>query len=136
MGTQGLSTACILAILCLAARSLQAETPGSAASPGGVLRRVVLLKYKPEVTPEQVRAFDRSFRSLPSRISAAVELDAGTNIQSAASAGFTHCNVWTFADAAARMKFLADPAHLAIGVQVRPYLEKALVIEYSAEPGR
>jgi hypothetical protein len=97
----------------------------------GVVRHVVLLKFKDTATPEQVKGVEAKFSALKGQIPAIVDLEWGTNISPENRAdGFTHCFFLTFRDAAARDSYLPHTAHKEFGAQLRPYLDKVLVIDY------
>jgi hypothetical protein len=97
----------------------------------GVVRHVVLFKFKETATPEQVKAIEAKFSALKGQIPAIVDLEWGTNMSPENRAeGFTHCFFLTFRDAAARDSYLPHPAHKEFGAQLRPHLDKVLVIDY------
>ncbi|MEM7394960.1 MAG: Dabb family protein, partial [Verrucomicrobiota bacterium] len=57
-----------------------------------VLRHVVLFKFKPDVTPEQIKAMEDSFRALPEKIDSIIDFEWGTNVGAEGKdKGFTHC---------------------------------------------
>lgn len=109
---------------------------GSSGEGGGVpargaVRHVVLFKFKDEAPPDQVRAIEAKFRALKSQIPAILDFEWGTNMSPENRAdGFTHCFVLTFRDAASRDSYLPHPAHKEFGAQLRPYLDKVLVVDY------
>lgn len=97
----------------------------------GVVRHVVLFKFKDTATPDQVKAVEAKFSALKSQIPAIVDLEWGTNMSPENRAeGFTHCFFLTFRDAAGRDSYLPHPAHKEFGGQLRPILDKVLVIDY------
>ncbi|HXX92767.1 MAG TPA: Dabb family protein [Planctomycetota bacterium] len=97
----------------------------------GLVRHVVLFKFKDDAPPDQVRAIEAKFRELKLKIPAIQDFEWGTNISPEnRSEGFTHCFVLTFRDAAARDSYLPHPAHKEFGAQLRPCLDKVLVIDY------
>ncbi|MGV3607868.1 MAG: Dabb family protein [Planctomycetaceae bacterium] len=97
----------------------------------GMLRHVVLFKFKPEVTPAQVNEVVDAFRALPSKISEIKGFECGTdcNVEDL-DAGFTHCFFVTFADAKGREIYLPHPAHEEFKKLVGPRIEKVLVVDY------
>jgi len=97
----------------------------------GVVRHVVLLKFKDSASPEQVKAVEEKFRALKSRIPQILDLEWGTNVSPENHAqGFTHCFFLTFKDAAARDAYLPHPAHKEFGGSLGPVLDKVLVVDY------
>jgi hypothetical protein len=124
----------ILAVLgvCLAAAGCAATGDCCGGSPSrGVMRHVVLFKFKDAATAEQVRAVEEKFRGLKSRIPEILDLEWGTNVSPEKhSQGFTHCFFLTFRDAAARDAYLPHPAHKEFGAQLGPILDKVCVVDY------
>jgi len=99
----------------------------------GKVRHVVLFKFKDGATPEQVKAIEAAFRELPSKISGIRAFEWGTDVSPEGLAqGFTHCFFLTFDDAKARDAYLPSPAHKAFGEQLKPILDKVLVVDYVA----
>ena len=69
----------------------------------GVVRHVVLLKFKDGASTEKVQAIEAKFRELKAKIPQIQDLEWGTNVSPENHAqGFTHCFLLTFRDAAAR----------------------------------
>ena len=97
----------------------------------GVVRHVVLFKFKDSASPDQVKAVEEKFRALKSRIPQIMDLEWGTNVSPENHAqGFTHCFFLTFKDAAARDAYLPHPAHKEFGGSLGPVLDKVLVVDY------
>jgi len=95
------------------------------------IRHLVLLKFKADTAPAQVRAIEVAFASLASKISAVQSLEWGTNNSpEGLTKGFTHCFNLTFADEAARATYLPHPDHLAFVEQLKPALDDVLVLDY------
>src|SRR5262249_29704330 len=70
---------------------------------GKVLRHVVLFKFKDDASPAQVQEVVDAFGALPSRIDTIDGYEWGTDVGvENLAAGFTHCFVVTFRDAAGR----------------------------------
>ncbi len=110
-----------------------ARTAGKAAEPkaGKVLRHVVLFKFKPGTTPEQLTEVVDAFRALRGKIDVIDDFEYGTDVSVENKAdGFTHCFFVTFRDEKARDVYLPHPAHKAFGTLVRPRLDKVLVVDY------
>ncbi|MDB5261979.1 MAG: Stress responsive alpha-beta barrel protein [Adhaeribacter sp.] len=97
----------------------------------GLLRHVVLFKFKDSATPTQVKQVERAFSALPSKITTIVDYEWGTNMSPENLAqGFTHCFLVTFKNAADRDAYLPHPAHKEFGSILGPYLDKVLVIDF------
>ena len=102
-----------------------------AAEPAKVLRHVVLFKFNDDAGEAQVQKIVDAFRALPSQIDAIQDFEYGTDVSPEGKAdGFTHCFLVTFADEQARDAYLPHPAHQAFVKQLRPLLDKALVVDY------
>lgn len=103
------------------------------ATTGKVLRHVVLFKFKPEVTPKQVQEVVTAFGSLKGKIDLIEEFEWGTDVSvENLAAGFTHCFVGTFRDAASRDTYLPHPAHQEFVKVAGPRIDKVLVVDYFA----
>lgn len=97
----------------------------------GVVRHVVLFKFKEGTPADQVRGIEEKFRDLKAKIPQIVDFEWGTNMSPENHAqGFTHCFLLTFRDVAARDAYLPHPAHKEFGAQLGPILDKVLVVDY------
>jgi lysophospholipase L1-like esterase len=98
---------------------------------GKVLRHVVLFKFKDEAAPEQIQEVVTAFGALPAKIDEIEEFEWGTDVGvENLAAGYTHCFVVTFRNAAARDAYLPHPAHEEFKKLVIPRLDKVLVVDY------
>ncbi len=98
---------------------------------GKILRHVVLFKFKGDATPEQVQEVVRAFGALKSKIDTIDDFEWGTDVGvENLAAGFTHCFVVSFRDAAGRDIYLPHPAHEEFKKLVGPRLDKVLVVDY------
>ena len=125
----------LLALLVLVAAAAgcasSSDCCGASAPARGVVRHVVLLKFKDAATPDQVRGIEEKFRALKSRIPQIQDLEWGTNVSPENHAqGYTHCFFLTFKDAASRDAYLPHPAHKEFGGALGPVLDKVLVVDY------
>jgi len=117
--------------LAAAGCSSTSDCCGGGAPSRGVVRHVVLFKFKDGASAEQVKAVEEKFRALKSRIPQIQDLEWGTNVSPENHAqGFTHCFFLTFKDAAARDAYLPHPAHKEFGASLGPVLDKVLVVDY------
>lgn len=97
-------------------------------------RHVVLFKFKPEATSDQVAEIEKSFAALPSQIDSITGYEWGLSESvEKLNDGFTHCFLVTFKDQAGLETYLPHPAHQAFGAKLRPILEKVLVFDYTAK---
>lgn len=100
----------------------------------GTLRHVVLFKFKPEATKEQIQEIVAGFQALPKKVDGVTGFEWGTdNSPEGLSEGFTHCFVVTFKDTKSRDAYLPHPAHKAFVEVLLPRLEKVLVVDYFAQ---
>ena len=121
----------LIGLLVLAGCSTTGDCCGGVAPSSGVMRHVVLFKFKDSATAEQVKVVEEKFRGLKSRIPEIIDFEWGTNVSPEKHAqGFTHCFFLTFKDAAARDAYLPHPAHKEFGASLGPVLDKVLVVDY------
>lgn len=99
-----------------------------------MLRHVVLFQFKADATPEQVKKVEDAFRSLSSKIKEIKDFEWGTNNSpEGLNQGLTHCFFVTFASEKDRDVYLPHPEHKAFVEILKPYLEKATVVDYWAK---
>jgi hypothetical protein len=97
------------------------------------LRHVVLIRFKPETAPDDIRAIESAFAGLKAKIAGIEALEWGTNgSPEGKHQGFTHCFLLTFAGAAERDAYLPHPDHKAFSALLRPHVDQVLVIDYVA----
>ena len=100
---------------------------------GAPLRHVVLFKFKPEATKEQIQEIVAGFQALPKKIDGITAFEWGTDVSPEGRAeGFTHCFVVTFKDARSRDAYLPHQAHKDFVANLLPKLDKVLVVDYFA----
>jgi hypothetical protein len=100
----------------------------------GVLRHLVLFKWKDGTPPATVKAIEDAFRALPGRIPGIQGFEWGTDVSPEKLAqGFTHCFFVTFPDTAARDVYLPHPAHKEFVELMKPHLDQVLVVDYVAK---
>lgn len=108
---------------------------GVASKPAKVLRHVVLFKFKPEASKEQVDEVVEAFRALPGKIDTITDFEWGTDVSvENKAAGFTHCFTVTFRDEKGRETYLPHPAHGEFVKLVGPRIADVLVFDYWARP--
>ncbi len=116
----------------------QAQT--APADSGKVLKHVVMYKFKPETTPEQIQEVVMSFLGLRDKVNANVgapgiilNIEHGTNTsQEGKSDGLTHIFVVTFSGEGGLESYLKHPAHDAYVQVVKDRREKVVVFDYLA----
>jgi hypothetical protein len=128
--TVGITLGFALVVAVLSAGRIAATARADEAG-AAKLRHVVLFKFKPEVTKEQVSEVVAAFGALPKRIDAIKGFEWGTDVSVEMKAeGFTHCFVVTFADAKGRDAYLPHAAHAQFVKLVGPRIEKVLVFDF------
>jgi hypothetical protein len=96
-----------------------------------LLRHVVLFKFKPDATKDQIKAIEEAFKALPGKIDAIHDFEWGTdNSPEKLSKGFTHCFLVTFKHEKARETYLPHAEHQAFVERIKPILEDVLVVDY------
>lgn len=97
-------------------------------------RHVVLFKFKPGATAEQVKEIEKAFAELPKKIDSIKGYEWGPSESvEGLNDGFTHCFLVTFKDKAGLEAYLPHEAHKAFVGKLKPILEKALVFDYTAK---
>jgi quinol monooxygenase YgiN len=97
-------------------------------------RHVVLFKFKPGATAEQIKEVEKAFAELPKKIESIKGYEWGPSESvEGLNDGFTHCFFVTFKDKAGLEAYLPHEAHKAFGAKLKPILEKALVFDYTAK---
>ncbi len=97
------------------------------------LRHVVLFKFKPDATKEQIREIIAGFQALPKKIDGITAFEYGVDVSPEGLAdGFTHCFLVTFKDSKSRDTYLPHPAHKEFVSLALPKVEKVLVVDYFA----
>jgi hypothetical protein len=96
-----------------------------------MLYHVVSVKFKPDATPEQIKAAEQAFAALKTKIPGIASLNWGTNISpEKKDKGFTHCFVLTFASEKDRDAYLPHPEHKAFGKILGPVVADVMVIDF------
>lgn len=99
----------------------------------GMIRHVVLFKFKEGTSEADVKKITDAFAKLPEQIAEIADFEWGTNDSPEGLAqGFTHCFLVTFKDAKARDAYLPHPAHKAFVDVLKSHLDKVLVVDYVA----
>jgi Stress responsive A/B Barrel Domain len=105
-----------LLILPLIAFTLPFMMPLMAHAQKPQVRHIVVFKYKPTATPEQIQQVTDAFRGLQKKIPGIVAFEDGVNNSPEnKNQGFTHIYMVTFESAAARDAYLPHPEHKKFG---------------------
>ncbi|MGH9309395.1 MAG: Dabb family protein [Vicinamibacterales bacterium] len=121
-------------VLCLGAAIL---VPMSVYAQKQPVRHIVVFKYKPGASQEQIQQVTQAFRDLRGTIPGITAFEDGVNNSpEKKNLGFTHVYMVTFESAAARDAYLPHPEHKKFGELLGKLgvLEDAFVVDYS--PGR
>lgn len=98
-----------------------------------VLRHVVLFKFKDDAKTADVQKVEDAFRALKGKIKLIKDFEFGkNNSPENINQGFTHCFFVTFASEKDRDDYLVHADHKAFVEVLKPYLDKALVVDYWA----
>ena len=99
------------------------------------VRHIVIFKYKPGTTPDQIRQVTEAFRDLRRKIPGITAFEDGVNNSpEGKNLGFTHVYQLTFEDAAARDAYLPHPEHDKFGQFLGKVgvVADVLVVDYTA----
>jgi hypothetical protein len=97
------------------------------------LRHIVIFKYKPHATDEQIRQVTDAFRALQQSIPGIRAFEHGVNNSpEGKNLGFTHVYTLTFDSAEARDAYLPHPEHAQFGALLGQLdlLADAFVVDY------
>jgi len=112
-----------------------APVASAADKPGKVLRHIVLYKFRDDLTSAQIQELIDAFCQLPKKIDTVIGFEHGPNVShEGKNDGLTYAFVVTFKDEAGRDAYIKHPAHaeyVKIAVTRR---ERAVVLDYWAEP--
>ncbi|GEP41657.1 Dabb family protein [Brevifollis gellanilyticus] len=118
------------ALITLTAFLLLMTTAPAADAP---YRHVVFFKFKDSASPEQVQSIEKAFIELAKKVETVKSFEWGTNVSPEnMNDGFTHCFFVTFADKAGLETYLPHPAHSEFVSKLKPVLDKACVLDYTA----
>jgi len=97
-------------------------------------RHVVLFKFAPSATAEQIQLVEKAFQELPKQIDTIQDFEWGTNVSpEGKDDGFTHCFFVTFKDKAGLEVYLPHPAHKEFGAKLKGLIDKVLVVDFVAQ---
>jgi hypothetical protein len=99
------------------------------------VRHIVIFKYKPGTTPEQIEQVTDAFRSLRTKIPGITAFEHGINHSpEGKNLGFTHVYMLTFEDVAARDAYLPHPEHKKFGdlLGTLGVVADVFVVDYNA----
>lgn len=115
----------------VAAQMLAGLLESSSAKKDKLLRHVVLVKFKPDLSKEQIKEVVDAFAELPKKIDSIEAFEWGTdNSPEMLAQGFTHCFLLTFRDEAGRDKYLPHPEHEKFKELALQRIAGVLVVDY------
>jgi len=98
------------------------------------LRHVVLFKFKDDAKPADIKQVEDGFRALATKINLIKKFEWGiNNSPENMNQGLTHCFLVSFSSTKDRDDYLVHPEHKAFVELLKPFLDKATVIDYWAE---
>lgn len=101
-----------------------------------MIRHILLITFKGEASPDDIAAVRAAFLAIPHQVSGVLAVEWGQNDSPEGRAeGFTHSVLMTFADEAARQRYLPHPDHDALKAIFRPVLERIIVLDYTLQAG-
>lgn len=123
---------CLVSLFSL--QMIPAQTTMEKKKAAPVLRHVVMFKFQDKSTPADIQKVEAAFRALPGKIAQIRGFEWGTNNSpEKLNQGLTHCFLLSFASEADRDAYLVHPAHKAFGEVLKPYFDKATVLDYWAK---
>ncbi len=98
-----------------------------------LLRHVVMFKFQDKATSKQIKEVEDAFHALPGKIKLIKDFEWGVNNSpEKLNQGLTHCFLVSFTTEKNRDAYLIHPAHKAFVEILKPYLDKATVLDYWA----
>lgn len=97
------------------------------------VKHIVVFKYKPDATEQQIQKVNRAFAALQDKIPGITAFERGVNNSpEGKNQGFTHVYQVTFENAKARDNYLPHPAHEKFGQLLGELniLEDVFVVDY------
>jgi hypothetical protein len=97
------------------------------------VKHIVVFKYKPTATPEQIAEVTSAFKGLKGKIPGIVSFEYGVNNSPEnLNKGFTHIYLLTFDNFAARDSYLTHPEHKKFGELLGKLgvLEEPFVVDF------
>jgi hypothetical protein len=93
-----------------------------------MIKHVVLVKMKPEVTASQIAELKKNLAALPAIIPEIKGYDFGEDIRPEKTLDFAL--VSTFEDMAAVKRYLVHPDHMIVGKYIRSLCESLQIIDF------
>lgn len=120
-----------MVIIALGLAFMANRSKDSANEEEGLLRHVVLFKFKADADPAAIKRAEEAFAELPSKIPEIKSFEFGmNNSPEGLEKGFTHCYLLSFASEADRDTYLPHPDHVAFTKLMPDILDDVLVVDY------
>lgn len=98
-----------------------------------MIRHILLIKFKETASLADLETLKALFEQMPGKVEGVESVEWGTNNSpEGLDKGYTHCVLMTFADEAARQRYLPHPEHDALKEVFIPLLDDIVVLDYSA----
>src|SRR5690554_800033 len=96
-----------------------------------MIRHILLIKFKPEVTGPEIEDVRALFESMTTAVEGVEAVEWGLNDSpEGLNQGFTHAVLMTFADEQARQRYLPHPEHDALKAEFVPLVADIVVFDY------
>ncbi|XP_019418075.1 PREDICTED: stress-response A/B barrel domain-containing protein HS1 [Lupinus angustifolius] len=97
----------------------------------GVVKHIVLGKFKDDVAPQQIHELIKAYANLVNLVPPMKSFHWGTDISAEnLHQGFTHIFESTFESIEAVAEYVAHPAHVEYANLLLPNLEKVIIFDY------
>ena len=99
------------------------------------MRHIVIFKFKPGVSDDQIQQLTDAFRALKNKIPGVISFEHGINDSpEGLNFGFTHIYLLTFEGAHARDLYLPHPEHKKFVTEfVHKFVEDTFVVDYNPQ---
>ncbi|XP_047045329.1 stress-response A/B barrel domain-containing protein HS1-like [Lolium rigidum] len=109
----------------------------AAGSSDGVVKHLLLARFKEEVTPERLDGLIRRYAALVDDVPSMKAFHWGTDVSiENMHQGFTHVFESTFESTEGVKEYIEHPAHVEYANELLPLMEKVLVIDYKPAAGK
>ncbi|WP_373226686.1 Dabb family protein [Enterobacter cloacae complex sp. ESBL7] len=100
-----------------------------------MIRHILFITLTDDALPAQIDVVRLAFLRIPQQVEGVTRVEWGVNDSpEGKNSGYTHCVLMTFADDAARQRYLPHPAHDALKSIFRPVLQNIVVLDFTLAP--
>lgn len=97
-----------------------------------MIRHILLIKFKETAEPSKIEELRQLFESMPVKVEGIEAVEWGLNDSpEGLNKNYSHAVVMTFADEAARQRYLPHPEHEVLKEVFIPLLDDIVVFDYS-----